>query len=85
MSSLTALCGRSYDVVVANIVADVIMGLAPWCGILKPGGLFLSPALSTPVRKRWRSSCGRTVGKLKPLGEGCFLRLPLKFGKELCF
>ena len=34
--------GGGYDVVVANIVADVIMGLAPMVRqFLKPGGLFL--------------------------------------------
>ncbi len=31
--------GAGYDIVVANIVADVIMGLSPH--VLKPGGLFL--------------------------------------------
>ena len=34
--------GASYDIVVANIVADVIMGLSPHVRpFLKPGGLFL--------------------------------------------
>ncbi len=34
--------GAGYDIVVANIVADVIMGLSPHvCPFLKPGGLFL--------------------------------------------
>ena len=34
--------GAGYDIVVANIVADVIMGLSPHVRpILKPGGLFL--------------------------------------------
>ena len=34
--------GAGYDIVVANIVADVIMGLSPHVRpFLKPGGLFL--------------------------------------------
>ena len=40
--ALRAGLGGGYDVVVANIVADVIMGLAPMVRqFLKPGGLFL--------------------------------------------
>lgn len=39
---LCARLGRSNDIVVANIVADVIIGLAPMVErFLKPGGLFL--------------------------------------------
>ena len=34
--------GDGYDLVLANIVADVILGLAPWVkGFLSPGGAFL--------------------------------------------
>ena len=41
-SALRAQLGGGYDVVVANIVADVIIGLAPMVRqFLKPGGLFL--------------------------------------------
>ena len=40
--ALRAQLGGGYDVVVANIVADVIIGLAPMVRqFLKPGGLFL--------------------------------------------
>ena len=40
--SLRASLGGGYDVVLANIVADVIIGLAPLVrGFLKEGGLFL--------------------------------------------
>ena len=40
--ALREALGGGYDVVVANIVADVIMGLAPMVRqFLKPGGLFL--------------------------------------------
>ena len=40
--ALRETLGGGYDVVVANIVADVIMGLAPMVRqFLKPGGLFL--------------------------------------------
>ena len=39
---LKAEIGGGYDMVVANIVADVIIGLAPSVRqFLKPGGLFL--------------------------------------------
>lgn len=38
--------GAGYDIVVANIVADVIMGLSPHVRpFLKPGGLFLCSAI----------------------------------------
>ena len=40
--TLREALGGGYDVVVANIVADVIIGLAPMVQqFLKPGGLFL--------------------------------------------
>ena len=40
--ALREALGGGYDVVVANIVADVIIGLAPMVQqFLKPGGLFL--------------------------------------------
>lgn len=40
--ALRETLGGGYDVVVANIVADVIIGLAPMVRqFLKPGGLFL--------------------------------------------
>ena len=40
--ALREALGSGYDVVVANIVADVIIGLAPMVRqFLKPGGLFL--------------------------------------------
>ena len=40
--ALKAQLGGGYDIVVANIVADVIIGLAPSVRqFLKPGGLFL--------------------------------------------
>ena len=40
--ALRASLGGDYDVVVANIVADVILGLAPLVGrFLRPGGRFL--------------------------------------------
>jgi ribosomal protein L11 methyltransferase len=40
--ALRAELGGGYDIVLANIVADVIIALAPMVGsLLKPGGLFL--------------------------------------------
>jgi len=40
--AMQAKLGGGYDVVVANIVADVIIALAPMVrSFLKPGGLFL--------------------------------------------
>ena len=44
--SLQAEFGKEYDVIVANIVADVIIGLAPAVGaFLKKGGLFLTSGI----------------------------------------
>lgn len=41
--------------VVANIVADVIIGLSPLVRpMLAPGGLFLCSASSTSGRRRWQ-------------------------------
>ena len=43
---LQAEFGKEYDVIVANIVADVIIGLAPAVGaFLKKGGLFLTSGI----------------------------------------
>jgi ribosomal protein L11 methyltransferase len=40
--ALRAEIGGGYDIVLANIVADVIIGLAPLVhGMMKPGGVFL--------------------------------------------
>ena len=44
--ALKAEIGGGYDIVVANIVADVIMGLSPQVRqFLKPGGLFLTSGI----------------------------------------
>ncbi len=45
-TALRAEIGGGYDLVVANIVADVIMGLSPQVRqFLKPGGLFLTSGI----------------------------------------
>ena len=45
-TALRAEIGGGYDIVVANIVADVIMGLSPQVRqFLKPGGLFLTSGI----------------------------------------
>ena len=47
--ALRETLGGGYDVVVANIVADVIIGLAPMVRqFLKPGGLFLCSGIIDP-------------------------------------
>ena len=64
--ALRETLGGGYDVVVANIVADVIIGLAPMVRqFLKPGGLFLCSGIIDTRAGRWRTPSVKTVGKSK--------------------
>lgn len=57
--------GGPYDVVVANIVADVIKALASTVRpLVKEGASSCAPASSTTGRRRWPSACGITAGPL---------------------
>ena len=67
--------GTGYDVVVANIVADVIMGLAPMVHqFLKPGGLFLCSGIIDTRAEEVAESLRRNGWTIEATrsGEGWF-------------
>jgi ribosomal protein L11 methyltransferase len=56
--------GGDYDLVLANILAEIVIDMAPaLADTLKPGGLLVSsgimPPRPTPLWKRWRRPRGR--------------------------
>ena len=70
--------GRGYHIVVANIVADVIIALAPLAaGLLGPGGVFLCSGIiderSREVRSALEAAGLRVLESSEDSGWTCFL------------